>query len=98
MPYNVMSLELKNQIWLMYLRKSRQDDPSETVEEVLSKHEIMLQDWARRELGREIPEDCIYREIVSGGESLDDRDEMRKILARIEDTRVAGVIDADPQR
>ena len=98
MPYNVLSLEMKSKIWLMYLRKSRQDDPSETVEEVLSKHEIMLQDWARRELGREIPEDCIYREIVSGGESLDDRDEMRKILARIEDPRVAGVIVADPQR
>ena len=94
----MLSLELRNLIWLMYLRKSRQDDPNETVEEVLSKHEIMLQDWARRELGREIPEDCIYREIVSGGESIDDREEMRKVLARIEDPRVAGVVVADPQR
>ena len=98
MPYNVLSTEFKNQIWLMYLRKSRQDDPSETVEEVLSKHEIMLQDWAKRELGREIPEDCIYREIVSGGESIDEREQMRKVLARMEDPNVAGVIVADPQR
>ena len=97
-PYNVLSLEVKNKIWLMYLRKSRQDDPSESVEETLSKHEIMLQAWAKRELGREIPEDCIYREIVSGGESIDEREEMRKVLARMEDPQVAGIVCADPQR
>lgn len=97
MPYNVLSVELKNQIWLMYLRKSRQDNPDESVAEVLAKHEGILQEWARRELGREIPEDCIYREIVSG-ESIDDRDEIKKILARIEDTNVAGVLVVEPQR
>ena len=97
MPYNVMSQELKNQIWLMYLRKSRQDDPNETVEEVLAKHEGILQDWARRELGREIPEDCIYREVISG-ESLSERVKIQKILARIEDPNVAGVVCVDPQR
>lgn len=98
MPYNVLSTELKNQVWLMYLRKSRQDDPNESVEEVLAKHEAILQEWARRELGHEIPEDCIYREIVSGGESIDEREEIRKVLARIEDPKVAGVICRDPQR
>ena len=98
MNYSVLTTEQKNRTWLMYLRKSRQDDPTETVEEVLSKHEIMLQDWAKRELGREIPEDCIYREIVSGGESIDDREQVRKVLARIEDPRVAGCLVADPQR
>ena len=98
MPYNVLSTELKNQIWLMYLRKSRQDDPNETVEEVLAKHEGILQEWAKRELGREIPEDCIYREVISGGESIEEREEMRKVLARIEDPNVAGIIVIDPQR
>lgn len=98
MPYNVLSTEFKNQIWLMYLRKSRQDDPNETVEEVLAKHEAILQEWARRELGREIPEDCIYREVVSGGESIEEREEMRKVLARMEDPNVAGVLVVDPQR
>lgn len=97
MPYNV-STELKNQTWLMYLRKSRQDDPNESVEEVLAKHEGMLQEWARRELGREIPEDCIYREVVSGGESIDEREEIRKVLSRIEDPRTVGLACADPQR
>lgn len=97
-PYNVLTPELKNKIWLMYLRKSQQDDPNETVEEVVAKHEGILQDWARRELGREIPEDCIYREVVSGGESLDEREEIQKVLRRIEDPMVAGVLVVDPQR
>ena len=98
MPYNVLSMELRNKIWLMYLRKSRQDDPNETVEEVLAKHEAMLQEWARNNLGHEIPEECIYREVISGGESIDEREEMRKVLARMEDPNVAGVICRDPQR
>ena len=98
MPYNVLSTEYINKIWLMYLRKSRQDDPNESVEEVLAKHEQILQDLARRELGREIPEDCIYRDIISGGESIEEREEMCKVLARIEDPNVAGVLVVDPQR
>ena len=77
MPYNVLSQEYKSKIWLMYLRKSRQDDPHETVEEVLAKHEALLQDWAFRELGHTIPEEYIFREIVSG-EKISDRRELQK--------------------
>ena len=98
MPYNVLTTEMRNQIWLMYLRKSRHDDANQTVEEVLAKHYGILQEWAKRELGHEIPEDCIYREVVSGGESIEEREEMRKVLARIEDPNVVGVIVVDPQR
>ena len=83
MPYNVLSPEYKSKIWLMYLRKSRQDDPNETVEEVLAKHETMLQDWALRELGHTIPEEYIFREIVSG-ERISDRRELQKVLRAIE--------------
>lgn len=84
-------------VWLLYLRKSRQDDPTETVEEVLAKHEASLQEYAERELGGRIPEENIYREVVSG-ESIDDRVEIQKVLARIEDPAVAGVLVVDPQR
>ena len=98
MEYYSLTPEIKNKTWIMYLRKSRQDDPTETVEETLSKHENMLQEWARNNLGREIPEDCIYREIISGGESIDEREEMCKVLASIEDQNVAGIICRDPQR
>ena len=83
--------------WLLYLRKSRQDDPNETVEEVLAKHETQLQEWAERELGQRIPEENIYREIVSG-ESIQAREEIKKVLARIEDPAVAGVIVMEPSR
>lgn len=88
----------KDGTYLMYLRKSRADNPDESVEEVLSKHEKLLQDYFMRELGHPIPEDCIYREVVSGGENIADREEMCKVLARIEDASVLGVACADPQR
>lgn len=83
--------------WIMYLRKSRQDSPDETVEEVLAKHEGILQEWAKRELGREIPENCIYREVVSG-ESLAEREEIQRVLSRIESPYVAGILCIEPQR
>ena len=83
--------------YLIYLRKSRQDDPNETVEEVLEKHETILQEYAQREFGGKIPEENIYREVVSG-ESIDDREEMQKVLARIEDPRIKGVLVVEPQR
>jgi len=84
-------------IWLIYLRKSRQDDPNETVEEVLAKHEVQLQEHAIRELGGRIPEENIYREVISG-ESIDEREEIKKVLARIEDPSVKGVLVIEPQR
>ena len=90
--------QLKDGIYIMYLRKSRADNPDESVEEVLAKHEKLLQDYFIRELGHPIPEDCIYREVVSGGESIADREEMCKVLTRIEDPNVLGCACADPQR
>lgn len=88
---------LKYRRWLIYLRKSRQDDPNQTVEEVLSKHETMLQEYAEREFGGRIPEENIYREVVSG-ESIDDRIEIKKVLARIEDPEIEGVLIVEPSR
>ena len=94
---SLISPELKFKIWIMYLRKSRQDDPNETVEEVLAKHEIQLQEWAERELGHRIPEEYIYRETVSG-ERISDRVEMQKVLRAIESGDVAGVLVVEPSR
>lgn len=82
---------------IMYLRKSRADDPDQTVEEVLAKHETMLQEYALREFGAPIPEEDIYREVVSG-ESIDDRIEIKKVLARVEDPEVEAVLVVEPQR
>ena len=83
--------------WIMYLRKSRQDDPNETVEGVLAKHETLLQEYAMRELGYKIQEGNIYREIVSG-ESIADRVEIKKVISRLESPEVAGVLCMEPSR
>ena len=95
MYYNMKDINVE--ALLIYLRKSRQDDPNETVEEVLAKHEIQLQEYAERELSGRIPEANIYREVVSG-ESIDARVEIQKVLARIEDPKIRGVIVVEPSR
>lgn len=88
---------LTNDEYIMYLRKSRADNPHESVEEVLEKHETILQELAERNLGGRIPEHCIYREVVSG-ETIDERPEMLAVLAQIENPRILGVLVVEPQR
>ena len=82
---------------LEYLRKSRSDDPSLTVEEVLQKHEGILNAWAERNLSHPIPEENIFREIVSG-ESLENRPEMQKILKLIESPQYKAILVVEAQR
>lgn len=83
--------------YLMYLRKSRADGEHETIEEVLAKHYKMIQDYAAAKLGGAIPEDLIYREVVSG-ETIQDRPEMKKVLDRIQAEDITGVLVIEPQR
>lgn len=83
--------------YLMYLRKSRADGEHESVEEVLAKHYRILQEHATAKLGGAIPEELIYREVVSG-ETIQDRPEMKKLLDRIQTEEIKGVIVVDPQR
>ncbi|MGM9669746.1 MAG: recombinase family protein [Faecousia sp.] len=85
---------------LMYLRKSRTDDPALTVEEVLSKHEQMLDDWVERNLSDskiKIPESNRYREVVSG-ETIESRPKVQELLRRIESPRIKAVLIVEPQR
>ena len=82
---------------LMYLRKSRSDSEYETVEETLVKHERQLQEYAINKFGHRIPEELIYREVVSG-ETIEDRPEMKEVLKRIEDPECKGVIVIEPAR
>lgn len=84
-------------MYLMYLRKSRADDPNETVDEVLSKHEARLQEFMKRRFGYKIPEENIYKEVCSA-ESIAEREEIKKVLLRIEDADIKGVIVADVPR
>ena len=83
--------------YLIYLRKSRQDKEEETVEEVLAKHEKILQDFAVKTFGYRIKEENIYREIVSG-ETIDDRPMIKEVFKRMEKGNVTGVLVVDCSR
>lgn len=82
---------------IAYLRKSRADDPLLTVEEVLARHEAILDEWAERNLGVRIAEERKYREVVSG-ETIADRPEMQKILKLIESPKVKAILVVEVQR
>ena len=84
--------------YLMYLRKSRNDGEKVPVEAIVNRHEEMLQEVAERELGYRIKESNIYREIVSGGEAIEDRPEFIKVLKKLEVGNIKGVFVFDPHR
>ena len=83
---------------LILLRKSRSDNPDETVEETLERHEKQLQKQIKKELGFTVPEENIYREVVSGGENIKDRPVFMKLLKRLEVGNIVAVWCVDPQR
>lgn len=83
--------------FLVYLRKSRSDDPLLSVEEVLAKHEAILDEWCEKNLGGKVPEENKYREVVSG-ETIADRPKIQEILKRMESPKVKGVIIVEVQR
>lgn len=80
-----------------YSRKSQSDDPLQTVEEVLAKHETMLDDWAIKHMGGKVPEHNKYREVVSG-ETLKERPEIQIVLKRIESPKIKAIKIVEPQR
>ena len=82
---------------IAYLRKSRSDDALLTVEEVLQRHEQILDEWAEKNIGEKLDESNKLREVVSG-ETIDDRPEMLKLLKQIESPRVKAVLVVEVQR
>ena len=83
--------------FLVYLRKSRSDDPLLSVEEVLARHEAILDEWCERNLGAKVPEENKYREVVSG-ETIADRPKMQEILKKMESPKIKGIIIVEVQR
>lgn len=82
---------------LVYLRKSRSDDPSLTVEEVLERHTKDLNDWIDRNLDEPIREENWFREIVSG-ETIAGRPEVQKILRMIESPKYKAILVVEIER
>ena len=82
---------------LVYLRKSRTDDPLLSVEEVLAKHETILDEWVDKNLTSPIPESNKFREVVSG-ETIVDRPEIQKVLKLIESPKIKAILTVEVQR
>ena len=82
-----------------YLRKSQTDDPLLTVEEVLAKHEQMLDEWVERNqpAGGPVPEENTFREIVSG-ETISDRPAMKELLRLVESPKIKAIMCVEPSR
>lgn len=97
MYYNPTTVDFSVDEVLVYLRKSRTDDPSLDVAEVLARHETMLDEWSVKNLGGKVPELHKYREVVSG-ETIDSRPELLAILQKIESPRIKAVLIVEVQR
>jgi DNA invertase Pin-like site-specific DNA recombinase len=82
---------------LDYLRKSRTDDPTLDVAEILARHETILDEWAEKHFGAKVPEENKYREVVSG-ETIDSRPELLKLLKRIESPIIKAILIVEVQR
>jgi len=95
--HNIAELGLTPESILDYLRKSRTDDPALSIAEVLAKHEELLDGWNVKHLGRPVPEENKYREVVSG-ETIADRPQIRELLLRIESPSIKAIKIADEAR
>ena len=68
-----------------------------TVEEVLAKHESILDEWDIKHFGALVPEENRFREIVSG-ETIAERPEINKVLRLIESPKYKAIKIVEPQR
>ena len=90
-------LDLTPEEILLYLRKSRTDDPMLDVAEILARHETILDEYAERMWKKKIPEENKFREVVSG-ETIDSRPELLAILKKIESPRIKAILIVEVQR
>ena len=91
--------QFKSDELLVYLRKSRADDPLLSVEEVLENHERRIGVWVENNMpdAHPIPRDNIFREVVSG-ETIDSRPRFQEILRLIESPKKKAIIVTEPAR
>lgn len=91
--------QFKGEEKVKYLRKSQTDDPLLSIEEVLAKHEQMLDDWVERNQpdGGPIPAANTFREIVSG-ETISARPAMKQLLRLIESPKIKAIMVTEPSR
>lgn len=87
---------MQDDIYAIYLRKSREDIESEKYGEgeTLARHEKILTTLAEK---RNLHISKIYREVVSG-ETISERKEMQKLLKDVEDQKWTGVLVVEVER
>ena len=78
----------------IYLRKSRFDDESETLEEVLERHERLLNDYCER---NHLIIEKVYKEVVSG-DSIEKRPQVQKLLEDVSEGLYDGVVVIEIER
>lgn len=90
--------ELKAKEIIIYLRKSRADDPAMSVDEVLARHAQLLDEWTAQHVpDGPIPLENVVREVASG-ETLRERPKMQEVLRRIESPKIKAILIVEPQR
>lgn len=84
---------------VVYLRKSRKDDPLLSVEEVVAKHKQEIDEWLEQNQaeGGPVPEGNIFKEVVSG-ETIEDRPKMKEILRLVESPKIKAIVCKEPSR
>ena len=78
----------------IYLRKSRFDDESETLEKVLERHEKLLVDYCKR---NHLIVVKTYKEVVSG-ENIENRPQVQKLLEDVSEGLYDGVVVVEIER
>ena len=86
---HIIDEALKLDVYAIYLRKSRSDDPNESIEETVERHKKILTDLAARK-GFYIGE--IYQEVVSGAESIEGRPEIKRLIQDCYDGKYRGIL------
>ena len=82
---------------LEYLRKSQSDDPDLTVDEVLAKHEEILDEFAIANFGGVIPPENRFKEVESG-ETIAGRPAFQELLRKIESPKYKAILVVEVQR
>lgn len=80
-----------------YLRKSQSDDPNMTVDEVLAKHEGILDEFAITKFGGVVPHQSKFKEVESG-ETIENRPAFQEVLRLIESPKYRALLCLEVQR
>lgn len=83
-------------LYALYLRKSRNDDRFESIEDTLARHYHILMDLAQK-MKLKKHQLHIYKEVVSG-ESIEARPEMKRLLKNVNDGLYKGVLVVELER